>query len=315
MDINIRAYYNVLSICERRSKYYVFHYIVKYWLLILLVLIAGCVQTANVASRDIPFNVTNEEDKVHAGAAENKTTALENKNDTEISEPALTPTPSPTPAPNSSSTPASTSLPAPTPTISMQPVCADSVMDCPGGSAARCKNRLLDGSCTLCIPDCTITAPTETPSLRRIIFTEVFYDTPGIEAKEEWVEIYNPLAEAINLSGWSIKDNTADPWIFPDITVPSHSYLRIARDASGFYNVTGCQPGTDAFTKGLNNNGDQLTLRDKDGNEVDFVAWEGGYQNAYPEWNITAQEGKSISRAITDTDSVSDWSAGEPTAC
>lgn len=92
------------------------------------------------------------------------------------------------------------------------------------------------------------------------------------------------------------------------------SYMRIARDSSGFYNLTGCQPGIDTFTRSLNNDGDQLTLKNN-GTSVDFAAWEGGYQNAYPEWNISAQEGKSISRIVIDTDSPADWSEGETSGC
>ena len=155
--------------------------------------------------------------------------------------------------------------------------------------------------------------PTEAPSLSHIIFTEVFYDPPGKESDGEWVEIYNLALSSVNLSGWVIKDNSGN-WSFPGIKISARSYLRIARDSSGFYNLTGCQPDIGTFTRSLNNGGDQLMLKNN-GTEVDFVAWEGGRQNAYPEWNTTAAEGKSVSRPIVDTDSVSDWTVGEPSGC
>lgn len=157
--------------------------------------------------------------------------------------------------------------------------------------------------------------PTETatPSLNHIIFTEIFYDTAGTEAKEEWIEIYNPSLNDVNLSGWSIEDN-AGSWNFPVMEISPRSYVRIARNSSGFYNATGCQPDISGFSRGLNNDGDQLTLKNN-GNEVDFVSWEGGYQNSYSGWNISAAEGKSISRIAIDTDSPAEWSEGETSGC
>jgi len=153
-----------------------------------------------------------------------------------------------------------------------------------------------------------------------LVFTEVEYDTPGTESREEWLEIYNPGSTDANLTGWSIEDNTESPWPFPDGTViAAKSYITIARDSEGFYARFGCFPDLDSFTKGLNNDGDQLALRDNEGSEIDFVAWEGGYDNLYPEWDLFAGNNESIQRKDNeDTDSYLDWlseQAPEPANC
>ena len=43
----------------------------------------------------------------------------------------------------------------------------------------------------------------------------------------DWIELYNPTAEAIDLSGWYLSDNPDDliKWICPQVTIESHEYL------------------------------------------------------------------------------------------
>ncbi|MCA9214071.1 MAG: lamin tail domain-containing protein [Planctomycetales bacterium] len=42
----------------------------------------------------------------------------------------------------------------------------------------------------------------------------------------DWVEIYNPTNEAINLSGWSLTDDATEPrkWSFPEVVIPARGY-------------------------------------------------------------------------------------------
>ena len=65
-------------------------------------------------------------------------------------------------------------------------------------------------------------------------------------------------------------------------------------------------------TLALNNGGDQLTLRDASSNVIDFVAWETGYNSAYPTWTVSAVDTTIVRIADgnnlpIDTDSGSDW--------
>lgn len=143
-----------------------------------------------------------------------------------------------------------------------------------------------------------------------VVFTEVYYDS--VDVKEEWVELYNPTGAAIDLEGWRVSENTYN-WTLHNATIGPEDYLTIARSAAGFQNVSGCAPDKVFIINGLNNDGDQLTLNDASGNEIDFVAWEEGAGSAYPEWTISASRGKSLKRASieADTDTASDWLGNE----
>jgi len=149
------------------------------------------------------------------------------------------------------------------------------------------------------------------PSNSNVVISEVFYDTPGSDASEEWLELYNPSASSININGWTISDNTGSTTL-PDVTLAPGDYFILARDTTGFYNLYGFNPDDGTMTISLNNGGDQLLLADNSGNPVDFVAWEGGYSNSYPSWTVSASY-TSIYRLVdgsgfpTDTDSNSDW--------
>jgi PKD repeat protein len=43
----------------------------------------------------------------------------------------------------------------------------------------------------------------------------------------DWIELYNGGAEAVNMLGWSLTDDDADPvkWVFPEYVFPAGAYL------------------------------------------------------------------------------------------
>ncbi len=144
----------------------------------------------------------------------------------------------------------------------------------------------------------------EVVGVDHIIFTEIYYDTIGTDSNEEWIELYNPTAEAINLTGWILRDNNRD-WIVPESTIiEPKSYITIARNATGFFNLYGCNPSIEGLTLPLSNLGDMLSL-EMDSEQIDFVAWEEEVEG----WNIEASTDKTIRRASLDldTDTPDDW--------
>ena len=144
-----------------------------------------------------------------------------------------------------------------------------------------------------------------------MVFVEVYYDTTGDDNNEEYVVIHNSNNEAVNLDGFSITDNFGS-WSFPNAAINAQSYFVIARDAIGFENLFGCQPDIDGFSRGLNNDGDQLSLQ-KD-QQIDFVAWEKGAADAYPDWGIKTGKGKALKKTGQDS-SPSSWIEAEPAPC
>ncbi len=150
-----------------------------------------------------------------------------------------------------------------------------------------------------------VTATTPAPSLNHILISEVFYDTPGRDRIEEWVELYNPTGAAVDLSGWTLSDNSKTYTIPSGTVIGAGSFLIIARNANGFNSLYGFMPDISGMNLALGNKGDMLSLKDSSGQQIDFVAWE----NYVSGWNIAASRGNSIARTSlnSDTDTVSDW--------
>ncbi len=143
----------------------------------------------------------------------------------------------------------------------------------------------------------------------QVVIAQVGYDTPGDDALEEFVDLYNPTDAPVLLDGWSLSDN-ASTWSLPaGTTIDAGAYLSIARDPGGFTSLYSLAPDVSGMTLGLGNTGDALWLDDGVG-EVDYVAWE-GYD---PSWPLTAPIGDSIERTdpTVDSDSAADFTITSP---
>ncbi|MBI4173301.1 MAG: lamin tail domain-containing protein, partial [Candidatus Aenigmarchaeota archaeon] len=147
-------------------------------------------------------------------------------------------------------------------------------------------------------------APYPESAAGHLLLSEVYYDTPGSDNDEEWLELYNPTAAAIDIGGWQLRDNNGI-FTFPTGTlVEADAYLVVARNATGFTVLFGVPPGLAGLSLSLGNSGDVLRLLDGS-NEVDMVAWEGHVAG----WEVGASTGTSLQRspAATDTDTAADW--------
>ncbi len=150
-----------------------------------------------------------------------------------------------------------------------------------------------------------VSGTTNSPGTSHVLISEVFYDTPGRDSKEEWIELYNPTNSAVDLSGWTLSDNRKTYTIPSGTIIAAGAYIVIARNQNGFFNLYGFNPDISGLTLSLGNRGDQVILKDNSGQEIDFVAWEGYVAG----WDITAPTGSSIERnpSSLDTDTVNDW--------
>ena len=123
-------------------------------------------------------------------------------------------------------------------------VCELGERDCTGGMWGDCLGAVeptpevsdngLDDDCDGFTdgtdPDCA-------PPADHVVIVQVGYDTPGDDAQEEFVDLFNPTASDVSLDGWSLTDNLAT-WFFPaEASIAAGSYLSVARDANGF-----CEP-------------------------------------------------------------------------
>jgi hypothetical protein len=150
-----------------------------------------------------------------------------------------------------------------------------------------------------------------------LVFSEVFYDTPGTENKEEWIELYNNSSQTVDIGGWTITDNngTGATFTIPQgESIAAGGYYTIAKNKNGFKKLYGYNPNLSGSIPALNNDGDALILKDASSTEKDAVAWEGGASAGVPTgWGSStlpnASEGYTIVRSsvTTDTDTYSDW--------
>lgn len=163
----------------------------------------------------------------------------------------------------------------------------------------------------------TFTTAEEGTSAGAIVFSEIFYDTPGTDSDEEWIELYNGTSTTVDLSGYTITDNngTGSSYTFPaGSNITPGSYFTVASASTGFQAIYGFDADEYGSIPALNNGGDVLILTDTQSNEVDIVAWEGGASAGLPSgWGSstdpTASTGESIYRSSpgSDSDSYTDW--------
>ncbi|MBU1931769.1 lamin tail domain-containing protein [Patescibacteria group bacterium] len=154
------------------------------------------------------------------------------------------------------------------------------------------------------------------PGPTNIVINEVYYDVAGdrgTEDKNEWIELYNLSDSAIPLKNWYLIDKANNIRIIHENTsIPAHGFALLSHDNSTWVLHWPSVPA--ATTKvnlgqhraWLNNDGgDWLKLMNPQNQEVDFVAWE----NGFPGWDKTANDGQSIARHPLgfDTDSPTDW--------
>lgn len=106
-----------------------------------------------------------------------------------------------------------------------------------------------------------------TPS-RIVLINEFMPDPPGSDQEGEWIELYNPSSESINLEGWFLTDSAEDHIL--QITenntntgstiIPSEGFLVVYRNNDNDFS--------------LNNNGDTVKLFDSESRLVDSYSYD-----------------------------------------
>ena len=146
-------------------------------------------------------------------------------------------------------------------------------------------------------------------SADHVVFSEVLFRE---NRSGEWIELYNPTSQTIDLEGFEIEDDGVSIYFSEGFSIAAGSFFTIVKrsDRSGFERVHGIQ--ADLYTGGLENLNDKkgrVRLFDPDGNEVDRVAWD---KSGYRDFNVG--RGNSIIRVNPniDTDTDDDWDQGSP---
>ncbi|MFH1456698.1 MAG: lamin tail domain-containing protein [Patescibacteria group bacterium] len=151
--------------------------------------------------------------------------------------------------------------------------------------------------------------------LTNIVINEVYYDTKTDEEEgdNEWIEIYNPGSDLVDISGWQICDNNSCDIIPQGSGVPAGGFA-IITSASSTFNFWEIPTSTvkiildNKIGNGLANNDDRVILVNLDLEQVDAMSY-GSDTYAFDPSCLDLEEGHSLSRAIVgqDTDTADDW--------
>ena len=102
--------------------------------------------------------------------------------------------------------------------------------------------------------------------------TEISYNGPESGSDStEYIEIYNPTASAINMSGYSFTQGVV--YTFPNVSVNAGGYIVVAVDSVAMQNVFGIT-AREWTSGGLSNSGEDIVLVDNMGVTVDSVDYD-----------------------------------------
>jgi PKD repeat protein len=142
----------------------------------------------------------------------------------------------------------------------------------------------------------TVTAP-PAPLNARIVITEIMYNPPesGVDTLE-FIELYNNDTAAINMENFYFSKGII--FTFPNIIMPAHSYLIVAKSDTAMLNTFGVTSLQWAEGSSLNNGGEPVVLNDPLGFTADSVT----YDDALP-WDTLADgRGPSLELCNPDAD-------------
>lgn len=158
----------------------------------------------------------------------------------------------------------------------------------------------------------------------QILINEVQYDPigAGVDTKTEWIELYNPTGDDVDLSGWLLCDNTdsiGEP--FPSTVLAAGEYLVLAAVVDSFHldfpGVPAINWPDSSLCGALSNTADIVVIVNSSGTMVDRVNWGAGTwtQASYVKfgyWDpavLDVVQGHSIGRSPNgvDTDLAADW--------
>jgi len=111
-----------------------------------------------------------------------------------------------------------------------------------------------------------------------IVINEINYNSnnaffdPG-----DWVELYNPSANSVDLSGWSFHDNSSDFVIPTGTVIQGEGYMILAEDAGSFSTLFPNVPIVEVsgdFIFGLSSSGERISLFDPGKCLADYVIYD-----------------------------------------
>jgi hypothetical protein len=127
----------------------------------------------------------------------------------------------------------------------------------------------------------------------QVVINEILYHASDELEDLEFIELHNPGAEAVDISGWSLAK--AVRYRFPTVTsVEAGGYIIVVKNEKAFRSAYGPEPpiAGEYLRDGLGDRGEALVLRDRDSRVVEEVR----YDDEQP-WPVSADgAGASLER-------------------
>ena len=141
-----------------------------------------------------------------------------------------------------------------------------------------------------------------------IVINEIHHNPPDNTVRQEFIEIFNPDEDEVNLGGWRLSG--AVNYVFSeDVTIGSGEYLVIAEDPETLretLNVSALGP----YVGSLDSEGETLRLRNLEDEVVDLV----DYRTGFP-WPVASSGGGASMELLNpnlDNSLGSSWRASAP---
>lgn len=143
-----------------------------------------------------------------------------------------------------------------------------------------------------------------------VVINEIHYDPTPAAATLEFVELFNPGAQPVDLTGWRLEGGV--DYNFPaGTTLSPRGFLVVALDAATVRAVYGASAVLGPFQGRLSNEGDRLTLRNARAQVIDRVEYGVGFP--WPVTGYTVDHAINLINAALDNTLPGAWRAGPPT--
>jgi len=138
-----------------------------------------------------------------------------------------------------------------------------------------------------------------------VVISEVAWGGTAASSADEWIELHNVGAGAVDLAGWTLQDGDGDVFIALTGAIPASGFFLLERSGD---DAVGDVAADQIYAGALDNDGDSLALRDAAGLLVDTANGAGGPWPA----GSGSPEYRSMERADpTAADAAGNWVAND----
>ncbi|WP_435843502.1 lamin tail domain-containing protein [Streptomyces hirsutus] len=143
-------------------------------------------------------------------------------------------------------------------------------------TARRLTAAVLSAGALTAVLTVPVSAAEHRPHRPDVQISDVQYDSPGRDDRsnrslnKEWVEITNNSRRAVNLDGWTLRDEDGHRYRFDNVRLAGRASVRVH---TGIGRDTRTDLYQDRRAYVWDNRSDRATLRDDRGRAVDTESW------------------------------------------